>query len=258
MTRPDLLYPVNLLARRSGKVTKTSIEAAKSIMRYLAGTIEEGLFYSPSIENKFKELYSSFNESCATNNFTLFTDASFCSDPIQLRSQSGAAIYYKGTCIAWRSARQTVTAFSTMESEYCAVADGLIMTSDFDMNNFLNDGDLQSCPIMCDNSSAIQVAKSTSDGIIKPRNRHIALRMMRVAEAAARIGFCPTELMRADGLTKCPSSGQLHILLHLPLSNSVNIALEKLRKNGKLYKEDCGYFSGVPLDCFLGFFKNPL
>ena len=50
-----------------------------------------------------------------------------------------------------------------------------------------------------DNTSAIATAKDTDT---KPKSRHYALRYHRVRDAAGKICFCPTHLMKADGLTK--------------------------------------------------------
>ncbi|KAK2988828.1 hypothetical protein RJ640_022539 [Escallonia rubra] len=51
-TRPDILFGVGLISRYMEAPTVTHMKAAKRILRYLKGTIEFGLFYSPS--NNFK------------------------------------------------------------------------------------------------------------------------------------------------------------------------------------------------------------
>jgi len=63
-----------------------------------------------------------------------------------------------------------------------------------------------------DNESAISTAKSTD---AKPRPRHYALRYLRVREASDKIVFCPTGLMKADGLSKVSlTEPQRGLLLH--------------------------------------------
>ena len=69
-----------------------------------------------------------------------------------------------------------------------------------------------------DNQSAIATAK---DSDFKPKSRHYALRYLRVRGYARRIVFCPTNLMRADALTKLECSlPQRQLLLH-QVSNPV-------------------------------------
>ena len=54
-------------------------------------------------------------------------------------------------------------------------------------------------PMWVDNTSAIQISKSD---IVRPKSRHYALRYLRVKDECERIAFCPTDLMKADPLTK--------------------------------------------------------
>lgn len=66
-----------------------------------------------------------------------------------------------------------------------------------------------------DNTRTIAAAKSTE---AEPRSRHCALRYHRVRDQARRICSCPTNLMKAEGLTKLEcSANQRRLLLSTPL-----------------------------------------
>ena len=134
-------------------------------------------------------------------------------------------MYYRGSAICWRSNRQTVRAYSTAESEHIAASDTLVLS---EHNSFL---DFFEAPpgsmvetvrgvspstsdsiLWVDNTSAICTAKSEST---KPKSRHYALRYLRVRDSAEKIVFCPTHLMKADGLTKLECAvPQRRLLLH--------------------------------------------
>ena len=63
-----------------------------------------------------------------------------------------------------------------------------------------------------DNQSAITTAKAEGT---KPKSRHYALRYLRVRDFAKQIMFCPTNLMKADPLTKLECSvPQRRLILH--------------------------------------------
>ena len=66
--------------------------------------------------------------------------------------------------------------------------------------------------IMCDNDSAVQMAKSEE---IRPKSRHYALRLFNLREEHRRVWYCRTELMCADALTKAVQGKQRALLLGL-------------------------------------------
>ena len=223
VARPDVSQPVSALSRYSGKmVTKARVTAAKKVLRYLKGTAEDGLFYSPDSEKEFQKTYGDLlvaneGESApeGVTKFNLFSDASFANCAVTFKSTSGSILYYKSVPIIWKCSRQTVRAYSTSEAEYIAASDALVLTQGVGFADFFSpvEGDgLEECPLWVDNQSAIQVAKAAD---VKPRSRHYALRYLRVRDSARRLQFCPTNLMKADGLTKVEcSKEQRRLLLH--------------------------------------------
>ena len=155
----------------------------------------------------------------------MFSDAGFANCVKTMRSTSGSILYYRGCPICWRSNRQTVRAYSTAESEYIAASDTIALSEPHDFTDFfkplptklveMQNGlspSLDDAILWIDNQSAIQTAKSNDT---KPKSRHYALRYLRVRDAAERIVFCPTHLMKADGLSKLSCSAtQRQLLLH--------------------------------------------
>jgi len=64
-------------------------------------------------------------------------------------------------------------------------------------------GPLDDAVLWVDNTSAITIAQ---DSVTHPKSRHYALRHLRVRDAAEKLVFCPTHLMKADALTKLTAS----------------------------------------------------
>ena len=237
VARADVAQPVSVLARYSSKrVTKPRVSAAKKVLKCLLGTLEEGPSYSPESERRFDEIYGELLDTAENGaggkdasraqaakkaKFNLFSDASFASCAVTLRSTSGAILYYRGTPILWRTAKQSVRAYSTSEAEYVAASDALVATQAIGFSSFFEP--LQSaagetgahsdnCPVWVDSQSAISVAKTPE---VRPRSRHYALRLHRVRDEHRRIFFVPTHLKKADALTKTallPS--QRELVLH--------------------------------------------
>ena len=74
---------------------------------------------------------------------------------------------------------------------------------------------LDNAVLWVDNTSAINTAKDTRT---KPKSRHYALRYLRVRDNCDKIMYCPTNLMKADALTKleCSVSQRRLVLHHIP------------------------------------------
>jgi len=212
--RPDISVPVAALARHVSKPTSLRMaKAANKVMKYLATTRSEGLEYSPQIEEDFNKIYEKLlPEGRDMPEVNIFSGAGFANCLKTMRSTSGSIMYFKGCPIAWRSNRQTVRAYSTAESEYIAASDTIVLSEQHDFTDFYKpiptqlvhaqhglSPSIDNAVLWIDNQSAITTAKATDT---RPKSRHYALRYLRVRDAASRIVFCPTNLMKADGLTK--------------------------------------------------------
>jgi hypothetical protein len=227
--RPDLAHSTNALARASAnKVTKAMQIAATLVLKYVVGTTREGLIYSPESEKEFKEVYGGLLKHADNKGKTLeltdqpvhtFTDASFGVTYRDLKSISGAVIFLHGTPVAWKTKVQSVFATSTSESEFIGISDGLAIGEGVQsVRNFIQGTDElatdSSGPIWVDNRSAVLVGRKGLEGTdeIPKKSRHVALRYAAVLRQNNRLLFVPTDLQKADGLTKSCNAGALQML----------------------------------------------
>eukprot|EP00924_Labyrinthula_sp_SR-Ha-C_P007640 maker-scaffold_42-snap-gene-2.80-mRNA-1 protein AED:0.41 eAED:0.42 QI:0/0/0/1/1/1/2/0/262 len=89
MSRPDISYSVNRIARRLHDGTKEVYRRAKSILAYLCGTSDLGL-----IMKRFS----------GASKLELYCDASFADDKLEkFRSTGGYLIFLNGGLIHWKS-----------------------------------------------------------------------------------------------------------------------------------------------------------
>eukprot|EP00602_Paraphysomonas_sp_CaronLab_P004809 CAMPEP_0185023452 /NCGR_PEP_ID=MMETSP1103-20130426/6129_1 /TAXON_ID=36769 /ORGANISM="Paraphysomonas bandaiensis, Strain Caron Lab Isolate" /LENGTH=1343 /DNA_ID=CAMNT_0027556055 /DNA_START=49 /DNA_END=4080 /DNA_ORIENTATION=+ len=102
-TRPDLAYAVGLLSRFSSCPTYASCKLAIHLLKYLRGTIDEGIRFSGS---EF--------------DLHVFSDSDWAGDRLTRRSTTGYIVFLCAGALAWQSKLQTTVATSSMESEYMA------------------------------------------------------------------------------------------------------------------------------------------
>ena len=220
--RPDISSPTNCLARVTGrKITKATVNCCKKVLRYLISTKTVGIEYSPENERLFNEIYRKLlAEGKELKDWNLFTDASFASDFVTLKSISGSIMYYRSCPIQWKSSRQSIRTNSTFESEFVAASDGLIVSETLTFRGFFEAND-EEPDLWIDNETAVTVAKKPTDEQ-RPRSRHVALRYHKVKDYCEKINFCPTEHMKADSLTKVGVSKEIrdNIFHHNP--NMIN------------------------------------
>lgn len=229
--RPDLTQCTNALARVVHKPAHIyTVACAKRVLRYVKKTLTEGISYSPEEELKFEELYRDLsrhpenerNEMKFPNEWPRvhsFADASFAST-VEFKSVSGMAVYYRGCPIAWKSSVQTVASGSTYECEWIAQADMLLMSREaHSLDRFMRGksevemSPAEMGPLWCDSRSVLIAAKKENLGDIGRKSRHMAIRMNAVREHAERLAFVPTNLQRADGLTKGSQNPHVYELI---------------------------------------------
>lgn len=100
-TRSDIAFTVTCLARYSASLTIRNWVSVKTILKYLQGTIDIGLFFP-----KKPDL-----------TMVGYADVGYISDPHNARSQTGFVFLHNGTAISWQSCKQTLVATSTKHSE---------------------------------------------------------------------------------------------------------------------------------------------
>ena len=106
LTRPDIAYSVNKLSQFMHLPRTEHWTAAKRILRYLAGTIHKGIFFS---SNNTPSLHA-------------FTDADWAGNRDDYTSTGAYIVYFGKHPIAWSSKKQTGVARSSTEAEYRSIA----------------------------------------------------------------------------------------------------------------------------------------
>ena len=145
ITRPDITYAVNKLSQYSQAPRKDHQLAVYKILRYIKGTLGQGLFYSSKAELQFQ----------------MFADASYedCLDT--RRSTSGFCLFLGTSLISWKSKKQSVVAKSSAEAEYRSLSTS---TDELVRNiNFMEELKVplsKTTLLFCDNTAVIHIANN--------------------------------------------------------------------------------------------------
>ena len=189
-TRPDTAFAVGVLGRYQSNPGIDHWRVAKKVMRYLQGTKDYMLMY--------RRTYS-----LEVNGYS---DADFTGCVDSQKSTSGYIFKLADGAVSWRSAKQTLTATSTMEAEFVscfeASSHGVWLKS-FISGLRIVDSISRPLKLYCDNSAAVFMAKNNKSG---SRSKHIDIKYLaireRVKEMKVVIEHISTELIIADPLTK--------------------------------------------------------
>ena len=106
-TRPDISFVTGSLARYMANPTTVHWQAAKGVLRYLAGTADYGITFGGSGNMEM---------------IGYCDDADYAGDIDTRRSTTGFVFTLNGGAISWQSKRQPTVAASTTEAEYMAAA----------------------------------------------------------------------------------------------------------------------------------------
>ena len=185
-TRPDIAQAVGALARYMAHPTIDHWTAAKTVLRYLAGTPNIGITFG-----------------ACTPGLLTFCDADYAGDIDTRRSTSGYVFILNGGAISWASRLQPTVAASTTESDYIAAAtaikEGLWLRKLF-QDLGLN---LDTINIYADSQTALKLLKNP---IVSNRSKHIDVihhfARERVARNEVTFEYISTDTMVADSLTK--------------------------------------------------------
>jgi len=154
LTRPDIAYSVNQFCQFLHCPTSIHLTAAKRVLRYLIGTVDHGLYFTPG-----------------PIHLQAYCDSDWAGNPTDRRSTSGYGVFL-GTClISWQSKKQPVVSRSSTEAEYRSMA---IATAELYWLRMLFKDlgiSLSNTPVLwCDNVGAIALA---SNPIYHARTKHI-------------------------------------------------------------------------------------
>ena len=156
-TRPDISYAVNSLSQFNSKFGKEHWIGAKRILRYLKGTLDYGLRYSPS-----------------DNSVCGYVDADWAGCVKDRKSYTGYAFKMANAATSWESRKQQTVALSSTEAEYMAIAD--CTKEAIHVQRFIGEATWTSSKgitIFNDNQGAHQLAKNP---VFHSRTKHIDVR----------------------------------------------------------------------------------
>ncbi|CAJ2661986.1 unnamed protein product [Trifolium pratense] len=189
-TRPDIAYSVGIVSRYMERPKMSHLSAAKRILRYIKGTLDNGIvFQTPD-----------------GSNFDLvgYTDSNWCGDKDDRKSTAGYIFLYGGAPISWCSRKEPVVALSTCEAEYIVAS--LSACQGVWLSNLITEisnVECSSVTLKVDNLSAINLAKNP---VAHGRSKHIEMRFHylreQVSNGRLKLEHCRTELQIADVLTK--------------------------------------------------------
>ncbi|XP_016734222.1 secreted RxLR effector protein 161-like [Gossypium hirsutum] len=106
ITRPDIAFLVNKACQFMHRPLDTHYKAVKRVLRYLRGTLDFGLYFTPTLKLLLER----------------YSDTSWASDADNRRSTSGFCVFLGGNPISWSSRKQSVVSRSTAEAEYKSLA----------------------------------------------------------------------------------------------------------------------------------------
>ncbi|CAI5464465.1 unnamed protein product [Closterium sp. Yama58-4] len=189
-TRPDLAYPLSILARyvAPGRHRKEHMDAAKRVLRYLCSTSGMGLVLGGRDQVVL----------------TGHSDASWADDQATQRSSQGYTFSLGSGSVSWRSTRSSSVLGSSCEAEIYATA---MAAQELRWLTYLLT-DLgeppRSPPVLyVDNKAAIALCEEHR---LEHRTKHIALRYFLARELQQRgqlcIRYVATEANTADVFTK--------------------------------------------------------
>ena len=168
LTRPDICYAVNRIARVTHKATKETYRAAKRILSYLAANPNYFIQINEWPENEDWQM-------------DVFCDSSYADNKSEkFKSTGGHVIYLNSTPVAWKSKRMKWICCSTAEAEYlsCYSAVKSAMKIAFDVEEVYKRS-IWPLVIHVDSLPVIQtIQKSTSNDMTK----HMALKFFKLQE----------------------------------------------------------------------------
>lgn len=154
-TRPDLTYSIHILTQFMQQPQEIHWEAAMHVIRYLKGTLGQGIFLrtAPPIH------------------ITGWSDSDWEGCPITRRSLTGWLVQIGSSIVSWKTQKQDTVALSSTEAEYRAMTEVLReikwikgLLYDFGIHHD------RLMTLMCDNQSAIYLTKNP---VFHERTKHI-------------------------------------------------------------------------------------
>lgn len=186
-TRPDIAHAVSAISQFNQNHSSIHWNAAKRVLRYLKGTINQGLLYKAD-----------------DHAIRGFVDADWANCPIDRRSYTGYSFLLAGAAVTWESRKQTTVALSSTEAEYLGLS--AAAKEAIYLINFVRElgfDSLAKVELFNDNTSAIKLSKNP---VFHSRTKHISVRDHFIRQALKQnpinLSHISTDFMFADFLTK--------------------------------------------------------
>ena len=189
-SRPDIAYAVSKISQFSTNPNASHWTAVKRVFRYLAGTLNRGLYYGIKEDER---------------RGAGFTDADWGASEDR-KSISGYTFVLNGAAVSWNSKKQSTIALSSTEAEYIALTQAV--TESLWLQAILDDlgarkhgSEMRN--IYIDNQGAIALALNPE---YHARTKHIDIQYHFIREhvqnGSIQLTYCPTGDMTADIFTK--------------------------------------------------------
>jgi histone deacetylase 1/2 len=191
-TRPDIAHVVNQLGKFMVTPAMIHWKAVKRVFRYLKGTA--------SLKLQFK----STGNSTPLYQLVSYADADFANDMEKRQSVGGHVILLNNNLITWKCKKQRLTADSTQEAEYIAMA-GCTQAIKWISNLFTELNIQLQLPsiLYCDNNAAIAITRNEGQHV---KSKHIDIKYhvtrQEVFSRRIEVRRVTTEENLADILTK--------------------------------------------------------
>lgn len=188
-TRPDIAYTINRLASYTANPSIQHITALKRVLRYLAGTKDNGITYKNLRQHP--------------NHFYGMADTAYANSDDR-KSTSGYVFIASGGTITWKSKKQMLVALSSTEAEYIALSEAA-REACWLRSLYKELGLLQNYPtqIWGDNEGALAMAK---DAKFHQRGKHIDIKWHSIRdwikEKYITVESCRDHEQTTDVMTK--------------------------------------------------------
>ncbi|BBN67240.1 hypothetical protein Prudu_20S000300 [Prunus dulcis] len=186
-TRPDIAFAVNTVCQFMHSPTDVHLSLVKRIIRYLQGTLQFGVTFSPG-----------------SMVLSGYCDADWAGDPNTRRSTTGYVVFLGSNPISWSSKKQASVSRSSTEAEYralahCAADISWIRQVLCDLHMIVPEAPL----LHSDNLSALALS---ANPVFHSRIKHLDVDFHFIRERVQSkdliVQYVPTDEQVADILTK--------------------------------------------------------
>ncbi|RVW16805.1 Retrovirus-related Pol polyprotein from transposon RE1 [Vitis vinifera] len=186
-SRLDITFSVGVCARYQACPKESHLIALKRIIRYIAGTLELGLWYPFDTHS----------------DVACYTDADWAGNVDDRKNTSGGCFYIGNCLVVWMSKKQNSISLSIAEAEY--IATGSCCSQLLWIKQILRDYriDQGTIVVFCDNTSVINISKNP---VLHSRIKHIDIKHHficdLVEDKVVLLEYVPTEGQIVDILIK--------------------------------------------------------